>query len=149
MASGLTTRGPYRFGGAFGKLMLVVFGLTVGFLAGAYFTAYSIYVEAQRSARSPQNLPARLTVMIDKRLDLTNEQAQEVNRILRKRMYVDAYESNEVFRGFIRENINKLESDVAEVLTDEQRAEWNALFEKVRESWLPPELGGAAQPEAP
>ncbi|WP_415907817.1 hypothetical protein [Oleiharenicola sp. Vm1] len=114
------------------KLVLLLTGI---FLAGAVaggFVTLEVGKSMLRKRLAPDNWgPARLK-MLEKHLDLTSDQIERLKPIVRR----DVDELNRLRQqGFqeTRRILERMEKDIAEVLTPEQRAKFEKLNAEMRE----------------
>ena len=111
------------------------------FLAGgATGAAVAILFVVHRVAaliQNPQDVPPRLTRYLKHHLDLTDAQQVQVRAILERRQAGLLAIRHEVDPRVDRE-LRQLRADVAAVLSDDQRPQWFAMFDRARDRWLPP-----------
>ncbi len=131
--------------------LLVVLGLvfTAGVIAGG---AGATCVITDRYCLRPRNtkaLPQRMTRLMQWKLDLTDEQARQVETVLTQRLgTLLAMHRN--MRPQVEAEIQRTAKEVEQYLTPQQAAKWRAWFTKrFRKHWPPgpPQQGEPAQEE--
>ena len=116
-------------------LALVIF--ISGAVAGAAVTITALRHKTQSALRQPELLPARLAARIRSRLRLDAGQEAAVTRIFAERQAAWIGIRRSV-RPQVEAELEGLRRDVAAVLTPRQAEQWNRLFERGRQRWLPP-----------
>lgn len=119
-------------------LLGVLFGgaMTVG--VGVHCLRYAI--------KHPEAMPARITARLTRKLDLSAEQRTRVGTILE-----DGQKSLMAIRSEVhprvQSELDRIADDIADVLNDQQRQQWESLFEKLRQKWAPalPDSDNAAE----
>jgi Spy/CpxP family protein refolding chaperone len=72
-----------------------------------------------------------------RRLDLTDDQVQQVRRIILEQQM--AFQSlRKEFRPRLDDQIEKTRRELAAVLTPEQARKWEKRFARIQRFWLPP-----------
>jgi hypothetical protein len=85
----------------------------------------------------PEEAPAKITARLRCKLDLTDEQAAQVEAILRR--HQEAFEAIRAdVQPRVEAELDGVEKDIAAVLDDSQRAQWHQRFTELRETWMPP-----------
>jgi Spy/CpxP family protein refolding chaperone len=116
-------------------LALVVF--VAGMASGAALTVHYAVTRLQFAIHHPEAAPPRIAAVIQRRLDLNDQQRDEVEKIVAKHQL----EIAAIRRQFQPEIVNQLDSvrdEIAAVLKEPQRERWTQLFEQFKERWLPP-----------
>jgi len=85
----------------------------------------------------PQEVPARLSVELKGRLGLTNAETEKVRQII-ARHQLDLQKIRREVQPQVERELEELRKEVADALTPEQAAKWNAWLEQMRTTWLPP-----------
>lgn len=103
-------------------------GVTVLFLRGAL----------NRLVQDPDLLPERMIQRMDRSLGLEEEQRAAIEAIVEARMG-GLREIRARVRPEVQMELDALRNEVSAVLTPEQRAQWEARFDSLRERWQPGE----------
>ncbi len=114
--------------------MLVM--LASGMVIGAGGAAIFIRNRVISHIHEPERMPERATKVLTRRLDLSEEQAAEVERILAYRQQELLTVRRETLPR-VHEQLDLLEQDIAAVLREEQQAKFESDFQRLRETWLP------------
>lgn len=123
----------------------VLLALTIfaaGAVCGAGATVLVVVKRVQHAIHHPEEAPARLAGVLQRRLDLTNEQRSQVEAIIAKRQQ-ELMDIRRQFQPQIAGQLDQLRDEIDEVLTDEQREHWESLYKNYVTRWLP------APPPAP
>jgi len=117
-------------------LALVIF--VSGVLVGGGLTFKVITSGFKRSFQDPEVSAERITNRMKKRLDLTDEQAVRVRRIILEQQ--KAFQSmRKQVRPQLEAQIEKTRRELAAVLTPDQARKWETSFRHFWKFWLPPE----------
>jgi Skp family chaperone for outer membrane proteins len=122
-------------------MALVIF--LAGMASGAAVTIVYAVNRLQYAIHHLEVAPARISATLARRLDLSNEQQQEIEQIIARRQ-TEITAIRHEFQPRIVQQLDSVYSEVAAVLDDAQRTKWSRLFEQFKERWLP-----AAPPDAP
>ncbi len=116
-------------------LAFVIFfgGVTVGSAGTIIVAVHRIRYIIQH----PQEAPQRLTAMLRRRLDLTPDQADQVEAIIavRQRHLQEIRRENQ---PRVDAELEGLRHDIDGVLDPEQRDKWDTMFDDAITRWLPP-----------
>jgi len=115
-------------------LALVVF--MAGMASGAALTVHYAVSRLQFAIHHPEVAPARIAGIIQRRLDLSDEQRAQVESVVAKRQ-VEIAAIRSKFQPEIVAQLDAVRNEVSEVLTESQRAQWTQLFDQFKERWLP------------
>ncbi len=118
-------------------LMLVsifVSGAIVGTVGGSMWTRSRIFYMLQH----PDQTPDRILPRIKSVLHLSDDQARQVEEIVRRHHLQMESLRAEVYPKQMSE-FTAMRSEVAAVLTDEQRRHWTALCDLIEQRFLPPQ----------
>ena len=77
------------------------------------------------------------TRMLQKKLELTDEQTKEVLAVFTRKLYV-FYSIRRGIQPRVQEQLDSLKKEVAAILDSNQAQTWDTWFEKTREMWTPP-----------
>jgi hypothetical protein len=141
---------------------MVLLGLVIlvsGIVIGSVGTLVTIKRGMMRAVQHPEQIPERTARRLAARYDLSDEQQAQVQAILRERLQRMA-QIRRRLRPHIDAELDRLREDMAEVLTDEQQAQWREDFDRLREAIQPPmytpnesteepEAGAGALPASP
>lgn len=115
-------------------LSLVVF--LAGMASGAAVTVVYAVNRLQYAIHHPEVAPTRMAAHLARRLDLTNEQRDEIEQIIARRQAAIAVIRRQ-FQPQVVEQLELVRGEVDDVLDDVQRTRWNELFEQFKKRWLP------------
>jgi hypothetical protein len=118
------------------SVLLAFFLLSLGFVGGVGATIYVVSSHLMDHLRDPSALPRLLTMRLDQRLDLDDEQEQAVEAILQQRLdrlHRLVYAS---WDPFIEPHLQSLHDQIALVLNAEQKRRWARAYARIREQWL-------------
>jgi septal ring factor EnvC (AmiA/AmiB activator) len=119
-------------------LALVIF--VSGVLVGSGLTFKVITSGFKKYFQSPAVSAERITHRMKKQLDLTDEQAVQVHRIIFEQQ--KAFQSlRKQVRPQLDAQIEKTRQELAAVLTPEQARKWEKRFNRFLKFWLPPKNG--------
>lgn len=116
-------------------LMFVIF--FSGMVVGAYSTGVLIRGKVMESIKTPETVPPRIAARLRRILDLSEEQTAQVTAILdRRRLEIQTIRRE--FQPRIEEQLNEAQSEIATILSEQQRTLWQQHFAEMRATWLPP-----------
>jgi Spy/CpxP family protein refolding chaperone len=109
--------------------------LICGALIGAGVTAHVFWERFLHAAHSPEDAPARIVERMAGRLDLTDEQVEQIEQIVaeRREALLDIRRETQPRVGA---EIEGMRLEVAAVLTPEQATRWNERMESLKERWM-------------
>jgi hypothetical protein len=113
--------------------------LVCGMLIGAGGTLICVKRIILHAIHHPDEAPARITARMQKRLHLTEEQAQRVKAILTQRHRSIMAIRREAQPKVVQE-LDKAKQEVAAILPPDQARSWNLRFDELRQKWIPPLL---------
>jgi hypothetical protein len=117
-------------------ILLVLLVFVSGTVIGAAAATIVIVHRVQYAVHHPDEIPARLTARLTRRLSLTTGQSAQVERLIAQR--VDHLKViRQQFEPKFRSELRGLHGDVRAVLTPEQQAKWDKLFDDLTRNWLP------------
>jgi len=97
------------------------------------------------SLHHPEEFPAKLARQMQDKLDLTDEQTEQILGILSHRQKRLQQLQRQVQPRFQAE-FEAVQEEINEVLNPEQAKTYNAWFEKVKKAWTPPIPADAVSP---
>jgi len=115
-------------------LALIIF--VSGVLVGGGLTFKFITTGFKRYFQEPEALAESITHRMKKRLDLTDEQAVQVRRILLERHKALQSLRKEI-QPRLEAEIERTRQEVTAVLTSEQARKWEKRFRHFSKYWLP------------
>ena len=111
------------------------------FLGGMFFGAALMVIvilnRVQYAIHHPEEAPARMTKRLAKTLKLTPKQAGQVRQVLERR-YAAAQEIRRDVYPRVEAELNKVQQEIGETLSDKQRTKWQDLFTRLRQRWMAP-----------
>lgn len=108
-------------------LMFVLF--LSGVIVGAGSALIVVRNRALMRVQQPSKAVAMDTARLQRVLGLTDEQASKVEAILLAR--------HSAIYGAVQREFDRVEDEVAAVLTEDQEPRWHALLEWFHEKWIP------------
>jgi hypothetical protein len=111
--------------------------LACGMVVGSVITVSYLWNRVLDHIQNPEQIPTRITERLERRLDLTEQQAQEINAILTERQEALLAIRAEVYPR-IQAELESAREEVAAVLDEEQAAEWRKMFESLRQKLTMP-----------
>ncbi|MGD1001167.1 MAG: hypothetical protein ABSA67_10775 [Candidatus Brocadiia bacterium] len=127
--------------------LLLVAVFLCGIVCGAGATAIAAVRIVRHAILHPEGHPERGARWLKSRLNLTDDQFEQVRKILTEQNADFALIRSEV-RPRILERLKKTNEEVAKILTPEQEAKWRTLVRRLRERWLL-NLPESPEPKAP
>ncbi len=118
-------------------ILLAIVIFVSGILVGGGLTFKVITSGLKRSFQDPAVLADLITHRMKRRLDLTEEQTVQVQRIILEQQ--KAFQSlRRQVRPQIEAQIEKTRQEMGAVLTPEQALKWEKSFGRFLRFWLPP-----------
>lgn len=124
-------RRPWLRGLAMGALILVC-----GMLIGGGLTLFAIGAHVHRATHHPEEIPPRAAKRVGRKLDLDKEQVRQLEEIFARRQAA-IFNIRDRVAPELHLEFKRTRKEVAEILTPEQRQEWDELFDKLRKHWDP------------
>ncbi len=121
-------------------LLLTLIVFVSGVLVGGGLTFKVVTTGFKRFFQEPEVLAENITHRMKKRLDLTDDQAVQVRRIILERQKALQSLRKEV-QPRIEAEIEKTRREMAAVLTPEQARKWEKRFRYFSRFWLPSPSG--------
>ena len=118
----------------------VVLGLLIllcGMVIGSGLTLKILWDRVLYASEHPGQAPRRITERLQKRLDLTDAQAQAV-RAVSTRRYMALESIRREIRPQVEAEFETLRAEVEAVLDEEQGRRWNEMYRAMQERWLKP-----------
>jgi hypothetical protein len=123
-------------------MLLVVAIFLGGAACGAAIATLAVTRHIHGGMQDPHSIASHITARFGKMLDLTDQQVDQVQRIIMRR-HDALIDIRREIQPRLEAELSILEEEIAGVLNEEQRAKWHAHAAMVRAQWLPP------IPEAP
>jgi hypothetical protein len=124
-------------------LALLVFAS--GGVCGSALTLIFAVRHVQDVIRHPERVPDRVTRHLEWKLDLDENQAEQVRSIV-ARHYGNIQQIRVGTYPRVQGELDQIRAEIAEVLTDEQRATWFKTFDRLRRRWTPPPPRATTEP---
>jgi hypothetical protein len=129
-----TTPARRRRGWRHWCLWLVIF--SSGAIVGGGSTLLVIRDRVVYHIRHPEEMPDILARQLQRSLGLDESQTARIEQIFRNRQKALQALRRDV-QPKIEQELDRTEQEVGEVLSAEQRAQWQARFRRLRDRWLP------------
>jgi len=117
------------------KALLLIGIFVSGAVVGGGVAVVSIVRKIQHNIEHPELRPERWTQRVESRLDLTADETEAVRRV-----FVDASERvDDIHRDVwprLKEELTRIETDVAAVLPPKKAKQWREDFGQLRERWI-------------
>ena len=124
-------------------LALLIF--TAGLVAGAGLTAIVAVKRLQHAIHHPEEAPARMAALLERRLRIDPKQKARIEAIVAKRQ-LELMVIRREFQPQLNEQLEQLHEDIGGELTESQRQQWKQIFDELMERWMPPVPPAAAEP---
>jgi hypothetical protein len=93
----------------------------------------------------PEEVPKRITKFLARRLDLSADQANAVERAITKHQSKLQDIRRSVHPGVMME-LSALHTEISDVLTPNQKDKWDEIYDEAIDKWFPPPPPPATQP---
>lgn len=114
--------------------MLIFFS---GMVCGGGLTVIVAVRNIRHAIHHPEEVPARLTRYLTRRLDLSSDQAEQVEGlIVQRQAHLQAIRRETQPR--VAAELSALREEIGQVLTPDQRAKWDDIFDEAIDRWMPP-----------
>ena len=127
-------RAPRRRLGIRIVLSLIIF--VSGGAAGTGITLLVIRDRVLHAIHHPEEMPALIAHRMRGTLHLSDEQVQQVEKILGRRQLA-LHAIRREFQPQVERELDRVETEVSAVLDDQQRRNWRERFEQMRGEWIP------------
>ena len=122
--------------------LIIFFG---GMICGGGLTVIVAVRNIRHYVHHPEEVPARITKYLTRRLDLSGDQADTVQHLIAKHQANLQAIRREVHPRVTME-LSTLHNEIADVLTPDQRDKWDEIYDEALDRWLPPPPPPATQP---
>jgi Spy/CpxP family protein refolding chaperone len=116
-------------------LLLGVF--SAGLVLGGALTVGVIVHRVREAAVTPDKTAERIMGRMAHRLDLTDEQANQVRAVVHRNMGEFLVQRDETRRQ-VAERVQTIRLEISDVLTPEQEQKLNQRFDQLQKLWMPP-----------
>jgi len=103
---------------------------------GAGLTAIVLHKVVVHAIHNPDEVTQRIAARIRSKLNLNEDQAARVSAILAERRKAILSIRREA-QPKVEKELDRLQEEVAAVLTPDQTASWNKRLDELRRTWLP------------
>ena len=108
-----------------------------GMVCGGGLTVIVAVRNIRHAIHHPEEVPARITRYLTRRLDLTSDQAEQVEALIaRRQANLQAIRRDAQPR--VESELSALHAEIGQVLTPDQRAKWDDIFDEAVDRWMPP-----------
>lgn len=129
--------------------LMVVLGMVIllsGMVIGGGLTVFWLQKKLLYMIHHPEDAPATIAAHVQSKFDLSDEQAEKIEQILRTRQKVIQAIRRE-FQPKIMAELEVARDEVAAVMPPEKAREWQTYYDTMREAWVPPPPGASPEPE--
>jgi hypothetical protein len=127
-------------------LLLCVVLLLCGMVIGSGLTLHGIWRHVSNVMHNPEEVSKKITTRLTHKLNLTDEQAEQVGAIIEER-HRNLNELRLETMPKIHAEFDRVDEEIAAILTPEQQAEWEEMRDRMRHRWLPPPPPGIVPSE--
>jgi hypothetical protein len=131
-------------------LVLATAILLCGMIIGSGLTLHVLWSRLLSNIQDLDNLPARITHRMERPLDLSDQQASEVEAVLNRHFqHIQAIRA-EVYPKMSAQ-LDEIRKEVGAILSPKQREQWDKSFDRLRAKLVPPPPPGnlTALPQSP
>jgi len=107
-----------------------------GLVVGAGGATFLIVRHARERMQNQERVPARVAGYLHNKLELTDDQARQVEEIVRERQAAMQAIRREVMPRFEAE-LDQARENIEEILTPEQGEKWEEVYGNMRRRWMP------------
>jgi hypothetical protein len=107
-----------------------------GMVVGAGVTVRAARNQLLEAVHHPETVPPRIAARLQWKLGLSEEQTAKATAIIEQHRLAIQQVRRE-FQPQIEAELDLAETEIAAVLNDAQRAEWEEHFRTMRATWLP------------
>jgi|GEM_PF-3057285 len=110
--------------------------LLCGMVIGAGLMSFVLWNSLQKPMRLYDRMPDRIVEDMKTHIDLTEEQAEQIQEVFRRHLAVFDSVRQEV-EPKINNEISLMENEIRDILTKEQQERWEDRYMKFRRRWFP------------
>lgn len=114
--------------------LLIFFG---GMVCGAGLTVIIAVHRISSAIHHPEEVPARLTRYLTRRLDLSADQSEKVESLIAARQ-AHLQSIRRDVQPRVRMELDGLRQEIGDVLRPDQKAKWDNIFDEAIDRWMPP-----------
>ncbi|MBN2476509.1 MAG: hypothetical protein JXB62_17980 [Pirellulales bacterium] len=118
------------------RLLLSLAIFVSGVVVGAGGTLIVVRNRVLHAVHHPEDMPAVIAARLRRTLSLRDDQAQQVEQILRQRQLA-LQEIRRRFQPQVETELDAVEAQISAVLDETQRVRWQKHFEHLRRTWMP------------
>lgn len=119
------------------SLVAGVLILCSGMAIGSGITIAFFWHKLQQFVHQPEGLPGHIVRHLASRLDLSKEQEKELEKIF-QRCHRSLQSIREEAHPKIQRQLEETRREIMDILTEEQAAQFNRRFNRLRRLWMPP-----------
>jgi uncharacterized protein YneF (UPF0154 family) len=119
-------------------VLLGVLIFACGAAAGAGATLYVVQRMLMELVREPDKMADRMARRMERKLRLSDEQAAQVEAVITRRVEA-LLDIRRDIRPRVVEQLDLLEAEMRQVLTDDQMREWHAQLDRIKDILLAPD----------
>jgi hypothetical protein len=108
-----------------------------GMICGAGLTVIVAVHNIRHAIHHPEEVPARITRYLTRRLDLTDDQASQVEALIAQRQ-ANLQAIRRETQPRVAAELTALRAEIGQVLTPDQRDKWDEIFDEAIDRWMPP-----------
>ncbi|MGN6370642.1 MAG: hypothetical protein ACTHN5_20505 [Phycisphaerae bacterium] len=116
--------------------ILIFFVFIAGLLCGTGLTIALAVHRLRYALHHPEEVPARLTAILDKRLHLSPEQRTKVESLIAQRQSHLQKIRREV-QPQVQAELEGLHTDISALLTPDQQPKWDHVYTDAIHTWMP------------
>jgi len=114
---------------------LLIFG--AGLVCGSGATVFVAVRNIQRFIHHPEEVPPRITKFLTRKLDLSSQQADEIEPMIAETQK-HLQEIRRENQPRVQRELATLHDQISQVLNDEQREKWDQVYDDALDRWMPP-----------
>jgi hypothetical protein len=121
---------------------IIFFG---GMVCGGGLTVIVAVHNIRHFMHHPEEVPARITKYLTRRLDLSSDQADAVEHLIAKHQ-AKLQEIRLRVHPEVAMELSALHNEISDVLTPDQRDKWDDIYDEALDRWFPPPPAPTTQP---
>lgn len=135
-AEKISTKTAVRSGVRLRSVLLGLLILVTGIAIGAGSTALIIHRMVVSAIKHPERIPDTITERIKNKLDLTEDQASEINSIIKKRQKaIQAIRRH--FQPQIEKELDETKEEIVSRIPPDKAKQFRDRFEYLKRNWFP------------
>lgn len=108
-----------------------------GLLVGVGLTLMAVRHGVLYGIHHPEEMPVKVTSRLRRPLSLSDEQAAQVESIIRQRQE-RLQDIRRRFQPEVEAELELVYQEIREILNDQQRQRWDRMYENLKQTWIPP-----------